>query len=110
MLSMTNKMRGRSSTLMELDEEVLLEEEGDLVEMDKKKEEERMTNSISISPHGLLPCPLCRADISLRAGTLAKVISSQISYWNFSHLYLYRFTDTWRMPMGYSTTLTPYSR
>ena len=109
---MTNKMRGRSSTRMELDEEVLLEEEGDLVEMDKKKEEEeeRITNSISISPHGLLPCPLCRADISLRAGTLAKVISSQISYWNFSHLYLYRFTDTWRMPMGYSTTLTPYSR
>ena len=77
MFSMTNKMRGRSSTLMELDEEVLLEEEGDLVEMDKKKEEEeRITNSISISPHGLLPCPLCRADISLRAGTLAKVISS----------------------------------
>ena len=74
---MTNKMRGRSSTRMELDEEVLLEEEGDLVEMDnKKKKEERMTNSISISPHGLLPCPLCRADISLRAGTLAKVISS----------------------------------
>ena len=62
---------------MELDEEVLLEEEGDLVEMDnKKKEEKRITNSISISPHGLLPCPLCRADISLRAGTLAKVISS----------------------------------
>ena len=62
---------------MELDEEVLLEEEGDLVEMDKKKEEEeRIANSISISPHGLLPCPLCRADISLRAGTLAKVISS----------------------------------
>ena len=81
MFSMTNKMRGRSSTRMELDEEVLLEEEGDLVEMDnkknkKKEEEERMTNSISISPHGLLPCPLCRADISLRAGTLAKVISN----------------------------------
>ena len=71
-------MRGGSSTRMELDEEVLLEEEGDLVEMDKKKkeEEERITNSITISPHGLLPCPLCRADISLRAGTLAKVISS----------------------------------
>ena len=65
---------------MELDEEVLLEEEGDLVEMDKKKEEEeRMTNSISISPHGLLPCPLCRADISLRAGTLAKVFPAK--YW-----------------------------
>ena len=80
MFSMTNNLRGRSSTRMELDEEVLLEEEGDLVEMDKKKkeeeEEERITNSISISPHGLLPCPLCRADISLRAGTLAKVISS----------------------------------
>ena len=78
MFSMTNNMRGRSSTWMELDEEVLLEEEGDLVEMDKKKEEEeeRKANSISIPPHGLLPCPLCRADISLRAGTLAKVISS----------------------------------
>ena len=78
MFSMTNNMRGGSSTRMELDEEVLLEEEGDLVEMDKKKkeEEERITNSITISPHGLLPCPLCRADISLRAGTLAKVISS----------------------------------
>ena len=78
MFSMTNNLRGRSSTRMELDEEVLLEEEGDLVEMDKKKEEEeeRKANSISISPHGLLPCPLCRADISLRAGTLAKVISS----------------------------------
>ena len=78
MFSITNNMRGRSSTRMELDEEVLLEEEGDLVEMDKKKkeEEERKANSISISPHGLLPCPLCRADISLRAGTLAKVISS----------------------------------
>ena len=61
---------------MELDEEVLLEEEGDLVEMDKKKEEKRITNSMSISPHGLLPCPLCRADISLRSGTLAKVITS----------------------------------
>ena len=78
MFSITNNMRGRSSTRMELDEAVLLEEEGDLVEMDKKKkeEEERKANSISISPHGLLPCPLCRADISLRAGTLAKVISS----------------------------------
>ena len=78
MFSMINNMRGGSSTRMELDEEVLLEEEGDLVEMDKKKkeEEERISNSISISPHGLLPCPLCRADISLRAGTLAKVISS----------------------------------
>ena len=78
MFSMTNNMRGGSSIRMELDEEVLLEEEGDLVEMDKKKkeEEEKKTNSISISPHGLLPCPLCRADISLRAGTLAKVISS----------------------------------
>ena len=79
MFSMTNNMRGGSSTRMELDEEVLLEEEGDLVEMEnktKEEEERRIANSISISPHGLLPCPLCRADISLRAGTLAKVISS----------------------------------
>ena len=26
-----------------------------------------------LSPSGLLPCPLCKADISLRAGTLNKV-------------------------------------
>merc|ERR1719209_1475325 len=41
------------------------------------KEEEEMavgeTKSMIISPSGLIPCPLCKADISLRSGTLNKV-------------------------------------